>query len=358
MRILFYINVLGGGGAERVVANLANQFVEDNIEIVLVTSSSISKEYRVSKKVKRIILDQYVKHGRNRIIKNISYISLLRKIIKREKVDVAISFMQEPNFRAILATRGLKTKTIVSVRNDPSKEYPGLVGWLIGKILLPLADGCVFQTQEAREWFPQRLQRKSNIILNEVAESFFNIKNVCPENVVTVGRLTNQKNHMLLIKAFQKIVEKFPNEKLFIYGDGELREFLEKEIVERNLENNVFLKGATKDVEGVLAKAKIFVLPSDYEGMPNALLEAMAARIPCIATDCPCGGPRTVIQSGINGILVPVRDENALIKALMYLLSNQSIAKEFSINAKRTAEKFKPQTVYQEWKEYISNINK
>lgn len=110
MTVLFYINVLSGGGAERVVANLANHFSEDEIKCTIVTSNYTENEYPLSDKVKRIVLNKSSKVEKNRITKNITYIRKLRKIIKTEDIDVVISFMQEPNFRAILASIGLKIK--------------------------------------------------------------------------------------------------------------------------------------------------------------------------------------------------------------------------------------------------------
>ena len=356
MTVLFYINVLSGGGAERVVANLANHFSEDEIKCTIVTSNYTENEYPLSDKVKRIVLNKSSKVEKNRITKNITYIRKLRKIIKTEDIDVVISFMQEPNFRAILASIGLKNKVVVSVRNDPKKEYPGILGWLLGHFVLPLADGCVFQTQEARQWFPRNMQKKSKIIQNEVAPIFFDTSAKCTKNIVTIGRLNTQKNQMLLIKAFNKIAGEFPDENILIYGKGELKGSLEKEIKKQGLENQIYLKGTTLNVEKILSEAKIFVLSSDYEGMPNALLEALAVGVPCIATDCPCGGPREIIESEKNGILIPVGDDNELAKALRYLLKNPEISKKMSEAAKKNAEKFRPNKVYQEWKEYIYKV--
>lgn len=358
MKILFYINVLGGGGAERVVANLANHFERDHHQIIVVASNRVDNEYQINKNVKKIYLNDNIDIKGNRIIKNIKMIYFLRYLIKKEEPDVVISFMQEPNLRAVLSSIGLKNKVIVSVRNDPEKEYPGILGQVIGKMILPLADGCVFQTVDAQRWFPYKLQKKSSIIFNEVAEQFFKISRKVPKNIVSIGRLNNQKNHVLLIRAFAKLSEKYPDEKLFIYGEGELRNFLEKEIERYKLAKKIFLMGATDHVAEVLSEAKLFVLSSDYEGMPNVLLEALAVGVPCISTDCPCGGPKTIIESGVNGFLIPINDEEELIKKIEYILNNENIANELSIAAKQSAKRFRPETVYLEWEKYVSKIIK
>ena len=129
--------------------------------------------------------------------------------------------MEEPNFRAILATRGLPVKTLISVRNDPNKEYAGRLGTFVGKALLPMADGCVFQTREAQAWFPEKLQKKSKIIYNAVKEDFYHIeRKPNHEEIVTCGRLTEQKNHAMLIAAFAEVAKQRPNATLRIYGEG------------------------------------------------------------------------------------------------------------------------------------------
>ena len=121
----------------------------------------------MSKKIKRYSLEK-TEIKQSKVKRNISRILKLRRLCKKEKPDVLIAFMGEPNFRAIVATIGLSVRTVVSVRNDPNREYAGLIMKFVGKYLLPMADGCVFQTEDAKQWFPVRMQRKSTIIFNAV----------------------------------------------------------------------------------------------------------------------------------------------------------------------------------------------
>lgn len=356
MKILFYINTLGKGGAERVVTNLANQFENKNYEVLLATSYIVEEEYKTNSNVKKIILGNHNKSSRNRIFKNINIIRQLRKIIEDVKPDLMVSFMREPVVRALIASRKLDVKNIISIRNDPSKEYPGIIGKIISKYLLPKADGCVFQTEDAKKYFPKRLQERSKIIFNQVDEEFFNIKRKDPEYIVSIGRLTKQKNHIMLINAFKKVVEKYPSEKLFIYGEGTLKEFLKNQIEEKDLEDRVILKGVTNNVSEVLSKAKIFVLSSDYEGMPNTLLEAMAAGVPSISTDCPCGGPKAIINSGEDGFLINVKDEEELEKKILLLLDNKKLSEKISRNAKEKSEIFKPNQIFEQWEDYFKDV--
>ena len=355
MKIGFYINVIGGGGAERVVANLANQFSNDKNDVVVITSIHHDREYTLNERVKRYNLEETEINGRIR--KNLSRIRKLRKIIKKEKFDLLVSFMAEPNFRAIIATMGLKTKSVISVRNDPNREYAGRIGKLLGKKLLPLADACVFQTPEAKEWFPIKLQKKSAIIPNAVKEDFFNIKcNPIPGLIVTCGRLTPQKNHVLLIRAFCKIAGKFPYAELQIYGEGELRNELQTMINSTSFNNRIHLMGATNNVPEVLSMADIFIISSDYEGMPNALMEAMAAGVACISTDCPCGGSKMVLGTGKYDLLIPTNDENSMAEKLEKLLNEPIFNKEIREYLHNCAQNYYPGTIFRLWKNYFIEV--
>lgn len=351
-RVYFYINVLGGGGAERVITNLANMLAEDNYDVTMITSYEEEREYILTRNVRRLSLEDRDRQ-RSRIIRNLSRIFKLRKICKEEKPDILISFMEEPNFRAILATRGLPVKTLVSVRNDPNKEYAGKIGRFVGEVLLPMADGCVFQTSDAQKWFPERLQKKSRIIYNAVKEEFYQVERTPVRGeIVTCGRLTEQKNHRLLIDAFAEVQKIHPYATLKIYGEGALREKLQNQIDSLNLNEKVFLMGATNDVAKVLQTADLFVLSSDYEGMPNALMEAMAAGVPCISTDCPCGGPRELFGEDASDKLVPCNDSAQLAEAICCVFDGA----EHNVVEKKHAEAFRPDRVNTMWEKYIMEI--
>lgn len=358
MKIAFYINAIHEGGAERVMVNLASNFVNAGDDVILITSFKDTWEYPYSKKIKRYILE---KNGvsSSKFKRNIFRILELRKVLKKETPDCIVSFMAEPNYRAIIASRGLKIKTIISVRNDPNKEYPGKIGKFLGRFLLPIADGCVFQTAEAQQWFPKKLQNKSKIIYNAVKEDFFEVKrHVVKNTVVTCGRLEEQKNHRLLINAFELVLRKHPDVKLFIYGEGKLKSDLTELLINKGMSNNVFLCGNSNNIPKILSEAEIFVLSSDYEGMPNALMEALASGVPCISTDCPCGGPSMLIKQNLNGILIPVGDSEKLFLEICNLLENKKNKEKIGRNARDLAKQYKPDVIFQQWNIYIKNILK
>lgn len=353
MRLLFYINNINHGGAERVISNLVTQFSQNGHEVTLVTSFRTEWEYQLGEKVSRVSL--FNSKIKGAVKRNFLLVKGLRKQIKEFNPDVVVSFMAEPNFRSIIATRGLKCKLLLSVRSDPNKEYGGKILSFLAKALFKKADGIVFQTEDAKSWFPKKIQQKSKIIYNQVDDKFFE-NEVLPsgKDIVTAGRLTSVKRHDLLIKAFSKIYDKIDGN-LVIYGDGPLKNELQTLIDDLNLNGRVVLAGQTSDVVLAYKNAGVFVLSSKVEGMPNALLEAMAVGLPCISTDCPCGGPKAVLSGG-NGVLVPINNVDALADAMLTLSNDDALKLKYSLKAKEKAKEFSPSVVYKEWEGYISNL--
>lgn len=353
IKVMFYINGIYGGGAERVMTNLASSFAISGNDVILVTSFYRENEYELNPYVKRISLEE-TEIKESWIKRNVSRVLKLRKLCKKEKPDVLISFMAEPNYRALVSTIGLPVKNIISVRNDPDYEYGGCIGKFLGKYLLPIADGCVFQTEDARKWFPEKLQRKSKIIFNMVKEDFYQTTySPLQEHIVACGRLEKQKNFDLLIEAFTVVVKKYPKATLHIYGEGSLKEELQEKIKKNGMDKKIRLMGATQDIPQVLSEAAVFILSSILEGMPNALMEAMAVGVPCISTDCPCGGPKVLIEPGKNGILVKNNDLAEMINAIELMLQNPDEAYLMGQRAKERANMFKGQFIIQAWQEYM-----
>jgi len=353
-KLVFYIDSLYYGGAQRVMANLVTYFSK-KYDVILINDFKMDQSiaiYEIPAQIKRLYLRDNLEG--NPIIKNLLRVITLRKIIKKENPDAVLSFLGRPNERMLIATVGLCTRKVVSVRNTPEHEYgSSKIKRHIIKRLFLLADGVVFQTEEAAKYFQPSILRKSTVIINPVGTSFFETKRKREtHNIITVGRFERQKNHRLLMEAWKDIENKFPDEKLIIYGDGPLRTEYEKYINEYHLEKRILLPGRIKNVEERLASAKLFVLSSDFEGMPNALMEAMAVGVPCISTDCPCGGPRTLIRNQKEGILIPPNDVTALENAIQDMLVS-SERENIGISAKIRSEIFNEKTIYEQWENFL-----
>lgn len=352
MKCVLYTSVLSGGGAERVLCQLANRLAAEN-QVILVAAYPSENEYEISDDVQKVYLESSVesKHPLNQIV-------ALRRLIRTQTPEICISFLPQPNFKLLLSTIGLRTKVVVSVRNDPAREYAGSVNKLLAKWLYPLAAGIVFQTKDAQKWFSEKIIKKSRVIMNQVNPIFFQRARESEEYYVATGRLNNQKNYPMMIRAFVRFLEKYPDEKLCIYGSGHLEEELQALIKAYKAENNVFLKGSSNDIPGVLAQAKGFILTSDFEGMPNGLLEAIAMGLPCISTDCPCGGPREIIEDDVSGVLIPVDDEDALFKALCKVQEDKEYRDRIAAAAKKSAVRFHPDEVFKMWLDYITMLTR
>lgn len=354
IRIAFYINSLEYGGAERVISLIANKFNEKGYIIDFITSYPCKNEYRLNPEINRVYLGDF-NSDISKIKKNIIQVKKLRKILKKNKIDYLVTFLAEPNIRGVLSTLFLKTKSIISVRNDPYKEYSNRFIFLFVQILYLFSSGCVFQTEKAMACFNKFIRKKSIIILNPVDDIFFcesrNYESVY--NVVTVGRLENQKNHELLIRAFSKIAMKYPKEKLLIYGQGRNKEMLQSLINSLNMKERIFLMGITDNVVEVLKNARIFALSSNYEGLPNALMEAIAMEVPVISTDCPCGGPEMVIENGKNGYLVPVNDINQFENKMDILLNDVNKQIKFSMKSAGIRNMFSQKLIIDKWENFI-----
>ena len=356
MKLLFYISTIRGGGAARVMVNITNGLVEKGYEICFVTNFPADHEYELARSIRRISLEE-VESKKNVVSKNLKRIRGLRRVIRSEQPDVSIAFMGENNFRLILASRGLSTKTIVSVRNDPAREYAGKGQKKLANFLFSKADGIVFQTEDARRQFPEKIQKKSKIIFNQVDEKFFNIKKSDGQYILACGRLSKQKNYPMMLRAFSAVLKEYPNEELRIYGEGDLKEELVSLAKKLGINKSVHFMGFSTDMLEVYKNAKLLLMSSDYEGMPNVLLEAMASSVPVISTDCPCGGPRAIVSNGENGYLVQVNDAGAMANSIITLLGDDTIANSFSRNARESADDYRPKRIIQQWEEYIVKIS-
>lgn len=355
MKIIFYINVLSNGGAERVISNVANMMSDKGHECIMVTSFYTENEYPLNHSVRKMYL--YNTRIEGVFNRNIKLTYRLRQVIIKERPDILLSFMAEPNYRACIAKLGLKVKTILSVRNDPKIEYGEGIRKTLIMLLFRLADGVVFQTKDAMNWFSSSIKKKGTIIYNSVSETFFSKSlEINNSGIVATGRLCSQKNHKLLIDAFFKIKDNIQDD-LTIYGSGDPSDLVAY-TKELGISHRVHFPGVVSDVANMLCKYKLYVLSSDYEGMPNALMEAMSVGLPCVSTDCPCGGPRMLFSEKMTKYLVPVGDVDSLSRAMLFLLLNKKERDIISQEAVKQAQAFHPSIINSNWETYLLSFFK
>ncbi|MFI3213620.1 MAG: glycosyltransferase [Eubacteriales bacterium] len=349
-KVIFVIVNMSGGGAERVISILANQFVKTGMEVAIMMTAGSTVSYKLDERIELICVGQVTNGSMGERIKRVKN---MRKYFKKNKEATIISFGPGTSFFAMLADLGLPNPRVISERNDPAIcPYP-----FFRNIIYNMAHVLVFQTEDARDCFPKRIAKKGYIIPNPIKEELPSpFVGVRKKKIVAVGRLEEQKNYPLLIKVFATFVERFPEYELHIYGEGSLREKLEMQIKESNMEKQIILKGFVKSVLEEIIDASMYVLSSDYEGISNALLEAMAIGLPVVSTDCPIGGSKLCIQHGENGLLVPVGDGYQMLLKMKKIASNQTFADEISKNAAQIKEKYSEKNISEMWKHVMMKI--
>lgn len=359
MRIAFCLGGLNKGGAERVVSNLANYMAKDN-EIIIIITKLDKIEYELDEKVKVFVLDNNSNNKIN-IIRNIKILIKMKKILINNNTDVAIAFLQEPIARLLFLKKFnrkiRKIKTIISMRIDPNHAFNSFKNRL-SLSLYNMADGIVFQTEEAKQFFNKRIQKKGIIIPNAINPIFYDLrKKTKRKNVlVSVGRLTKQKNYPMLINAFSIVSKRYKDYTLEIFGDGVLKQELQNLIDSLDLKNKILLRGNVKNIKDEIYNARLFILSSDYEGLSNALMESLALGIPTISTDSDGGGAKMLIKDGINGILVPKDDYRYLATKISDLLDDENLSNKLSMNAIESMKKYNPKKINKEWSNYINDV--
>jgi len=355
-KIVFYLGSLCTGGAERVIVNLSEFLAKEGWNVTIVTKLRDTEEYVHSDNITRIIADITEEEITDSRAKNL-YLRLkkLRKIWKEINPDLIVSFIVKNNFMAITSAIVLKIPVLVSVRSAPAREYNKKSMALLVNPLFARSQGVILQTQDAVSYFSKRVQKKAIILPNPLNPAFLRkpYEGVRENRILTVGRMDKNKNQSMLLEAFAQIADLHPEMILEFYGDGDTRNGLELRTQELGLTERVIFHGTQYDIPEKIEKARIFVLPSKVEGMPNALMEAMALGMAVISTDCPCGGPRTLIQQGENGILIPVDDEDALVLALLQILQNKEYEEKLGKNASKLLEELSPEVVNAKWQQYF-----
>lgn len=354
-KIAFVTGSMAAGGAERVIATLSNAFACSGIEVIIYCIGKTSQDaaYEYNPKVKIIGI-----HSGSHcyIIRKITQLSCLRSMIKSFMPDSIIAFQDYINIQTIIACYGLGIPITISVRT-----YPVIASTFIKmstRFFYKFANAAVFQTSEQQNFYKACKKRKDITILNPFDTSKVSVTGTISKNnqIVAVGRLTYAKNFQLLLRAFHLISKDYPELKLIIIGEGEKRSELEHIRAELGLEQRICISGVKANVFDYIAGARIFVMTSLYEGLPNALIEALCLGVPCISTRFSGGGAETLIQDCENGLLVTNDNCEALADAMRHLLSNNELAHYISENAKTIIKRVDSHKIMSEWLDLLEGL--
>lgn len=353
MHIAIVTRNMNAGGAEHVIAQLLKNWTGQGVQCSLFSMEPSERFYSIPKPVNCYDVPRF---SEQIYISKICKYAYLRKKLKQLRPDVVLAMPEEIGIYVGFALLGTGIPLVVSERNNPWTMPYKKITRVLRRVIYPFVDGLVFQTKQAASFFSTAQQKKGVILPNPLELDKLPIKfeGERKKVIVGVGRLEPQKNFDMLISAFAEFYKTHQDYKLVIYGEGTLRKQLKEHIEGLFLpEGTITLPGKSEEVLYKINQAKMFVLSSNFEGMPNALIEAMACGIPCIATDCPSGGPADIIESGRNGFLVPVGDYKALSEKMDILADDQALAQSFSMHYKEIRERFESEKVSTAWLDYL-----
>ena len=354
MKILFISTSLGYGGAAKILSSIANHLADKGNEVVVCNFNFSPTVQQISAHIRVIDMPKYTKKG----IKRFQQLNFVCKTMKLEKPDVAISFLQFPNFYSVIAGKMTKTPTIVSERGDPYMVTNKIEKWMYSKYYL--ATGAVFQTEMARDYFSPKLREKSVVIANPVIlkdDSIFVDYEKSEKSIAFSARFAVvQKRQDVMLDAFKLVLEKHPGYILKFFGDGPDEQKMKDYARDLGISDNVCFCGMSKQVLKDISSSELFVLSSDYEGIPNALIEAMSIGLPCVSTDCSPGGARILINNEENGLIVPCGDPAKLADAICRMIEDREFAVKCGKKAVEVRERFSQKKILDDWEKYIKQI--
>lgn len=346
--IIFVSNALANGGAARVICVLAAEFAKRGRRVGIAVYNDHDGEYAVADGVQK----EYGPQGSGAATKA-RRIAWLRGVARRNPGACIVAFEYFVNMQAVIACTGLPNRLVISERNDPARVGSSRKTDWLRERLYRRADMLVCQTDDAAAYFSDKVNK--TVILNPVKEGL-------PESfsgerrhaVACFCRLDAQKNLGMLLRAFAEFLKGHADWTLEVYGDGSERDALLALAVKLGVADKVALHPGCPDVHERVLDAGMFVLPSDYEGLSNSMLEAMAIGLPVICTDCPCGGARMVIRDGENGLLVPVGGERELAAAMARVADEDGLAERLGSAAADVRERLAVGEIADEWMRVVA----
>lgn len=395
-QITLLIKQMVGGGAERVISLLSNSFSERGYDTTLIITHQSLKDADltyIQKSIRTISLkDEVTKESKNlkrflmlktRLVgkfdrtilkksddrflikkyevRNYDKVQYLKKYFTRNQENIIVAFLNDSIFLTLLSAQK-RDRVIISERSDPSQSVSSKTNMAFFRTMYDRADQIVFQSSDVMQWYNNRIQVEGRVIFNPLKPDLpgrFN--GLRKKRIVNYCRISKEKNLHLLITSFEKFSKDFPEYELWIYGDavGEISqryvENVKKSINELDCKNKIHILPAQQDIHHLIRDYAMFVSSSDFEGMSNSMLEAMAIGLPTICTDCPAGGARAVIKDHENGILVPVNDVQAMANAMKEIAGDSELAEKLSLNGTKLREELSVNKIVNQWMEIIND---
>lgn len=354
MKLLFIRDFFDYGGASKMIISVAGAMAKMGHDCFVYAYGSETCPIVIPDNVHFVKGTPYIN---NRVLRHPAKIGEIRRTIIKIDPDLIVTFMPYPSILTMIAKIGLNKKIVISERGDPN-IYKGFIK-IIGHKIIGTADGAVFQTDGARDFYTGCLHEKSVVIPNAITIRKCLRKPLSERRnqIAFVGRFfCIQKRQDLMVKVFANLARRYPDLTLVFYGDGEDMDVIKKLVADEKLSNRVQFAGSVFPIESYLKNSRLYVLTSDYEGIPNSLIEAMCVGLPCVATDCTPGGAKLLINDGKNGLLVPRGNVKAITEACMRILDNPEMAEGIGKEAQKICEQYSPEVIYPKWEHYLRAI--
>lgn len=345
---------LGSGGAERVLSSLSKTLADSFDEVLYVMWEGGNSFYEVDSRVTIVSLPELSgKKGRYR------QISAFRKYVKKENPSLILSFLTPYNMLVLTATCGLKQKILVAERTDPNRLLAGgKLGLMLRDRLYRRALGIITQTEYAKQCYDKKFLGKTKVIYNPITMTDKQVgmamRTEKEKVFVTVGRLEPVKDQAMMIAAFERFLTTHLGYRLVIYGEGPARQQLEALIDAKGLKDSVALPGSNNKVWDAISSAECFLLTSEYEGMSNAMIEAMCLGLPVISTKV--AGATDLIKDGENGYLVDVKDAESMTKRMAKVADNAELRQSMAMKAVKAYDLLRADRICQQWVDYLKQF--
>ena len=363
MRLALVIPTMAGGGAERVMSNLANAWVANAEQLTLITFESPGTQsfYQLETGIRLVQLDllEATTSIRNSLSANLKRIRTLRSMLKNLQPDLVVSFMTETNVVALLASLGLPAKVVVTEHTDPLIHDPGKLWRLLRNLTYRFASRVVVLNERARAALAVSLGKSVIVIPNPVYVTKPAVDDPLPPcrgpYVLAMGRFSKEKRFDLVVNAFAQVVNRFPEWSLVLVGDGEKHSAIVKLVNRLGIQDRVFFTGYLRRPQYMLYHADIFISASVLEGFPMAMTEAMASGVPVVAARYH-EGIDEIISDSTQGLIVPIDNSIALTESLTALLQDKQLRNSIGAAGRVRMQAFSVERVLKLWGEMFEEL--